>query len=153
MNKKVLNNKIGIQIMWIITGAVLIVLGILCTIFNNIYFGGYGHSNNYYSLTIYGWGDSDTAIIIGCAVLFAGVAAVIISSIKIANYQAIKKSGITANEQPDTCKGQSETSKEQPDAFTALQNRLLLLQKLKSDGLISDDEYNELKQSAIKNNA
>jgi len=152
MNKKVLNNKIGIQIMGIITGTVLIVLGILCIIFNNIYFNGYG-TGNYNYLWISGWGDSDTAIIIGCAVLFAGVAAVIISSIKIANYQVIKKSGTTANEQSDTCKGQSEISKEQPDAFTALQNRLLLLQKLKSDGLISDDEYNELKQSAIKNNA
>lgn len=159
MQKKVLNNKIGIQITLLLFGIALINIGICCMVLNFIDFEVRfeGRMSGYYGGSIYGnatgYGYDSGMNYFGLCMLIAGVILVIVSSINMANYVLIKKS--LTNQHPDQIAvaptKQNYTPTKGGNSLEDVANKIAYLQQMKSDGYISEAEYEDMKSNVLKN--
>ncbi|MDE7373628.1 MAG: hypothetical protein K2N18_06155, partial [Clostridia bacterium] len=136
MEKQVLNNKIGIQIMLIISGVALLLIGIFCCIISYGTISGFTRYS-YSSESFYGYYYSTFYILIGIGIILTGTALIICGSIKIANYSIMKKS---MKNTPAVIEQNPANPIASNNGFDYMRNKIAALQQMKVDGLISDDE-------------
>lgn len=151
---KVLNNKIGIQILVIIISIAVFALGILCccdsyttldSYPNTIYLHNYnGNKISYYfsAPDYYSFGSAFTYV--GIIIILVSVAAFIVASIKIANY-CFMKQDIKKSSKQNTQNSASQGS------LDDIKNKMISLKDMKDNGLISDTDYEEMKSKLINN--
>ena len=151
MEKKVLNNKISIQAMVLVLGIVLVVLGITCAcLCYNFFAIRIPYVDGRYTRYYYEYlsGEIPAFIVIGVAMTFAGITAIVVASIKITNYKILKKS-LTKTSRQAQLKTQHAYTTQSP-TNQEWRNKLSALNQMKANGLITDAEYNEKKIALIK---
>lgn len=139
MQAKVLSNKIGIQILVIFLGILLLVLGIVyAAIGSEIVFSG--TIKGYSDIKIAGDYMNTSSIILGTAIAATGFISVLIAAIKISNYYILMNNSTQ----------KAGDDKQRSTSFDDMRSKIAYLQQMKSDGLISETEYDDMKSLIIK---
>ncbi len=155
MNKNELNTKIAIQILCIIVAVMVFILAIVGIIFtsNNsitesIYYHDYTTYYNYTkTMQRAGFYYYDYSWIIYSIIMTLSILWFIVSIIKIKMY-SVKKSELTIQnkEKHSSIQGDNNTK-----SLTAIKQRLAYLQNMKNDKLITEEEYQAMRNAELNN--
>lgn len=147
MQAKVLNNKIGIQILVIFLGILLLVLGIIyAAIGSEIIFTG--TIRGYSDIKLTGDYINTSSIILGTAIAAIGFISILIAAIKISNYYILMNN--STQKAGDDKQEKNSEGEQRSTSFDDMRSKIAYLQQMKSDGLISETEYDDMKSLIIK---
>ena len=133
MEKKILNNKIGVQITVLLLGVALFVVG---------------HVSMLMLPGIYAWFIIPEVI--------TGFILIIVSSIKMADYCELKKHigesycGIKGND--SGIRKKEQYTRQDKTRLESIRNEIEYLKQMLDDGLINEQEYDEMRTELLKSN-
>ncbi len=145
MNNKVLTIKIITSIITLVTSFIVFIIsccGAADANNNEIYFNA-GNKWVYYF-------DSNN-LLFGI-VIFLCLVTIVITALKLISYFIMKKeikASAAAVEAPAVEEAVEAPAVEEVDELTALKEKLASLKAMKEDGLISDEEYAEMRKEAL----